>query len=480
MADDDLAFAPAWHLRQLIGEKKVSPVELAQLFLSRIEALNPKLNAYLTVTAEEALAAAREAEGAVLRGEELGPLHGVPISIKDLVATKGIRTTRGSLLYKEFVPDEDEVVVQRIRRAGAVILGKTNTPEFGHLGTSENLLGDACRNPWDLSCTSGGSSSGAGAGLAAGLHPLAHGSDGGGSIRIPSSMCGVYGIKPTQGRVPRPYPIPGGWGIFSQNGPMAHTVRDAALLLQVMAGPDSSDPTCIQEAPPSFLSSLNDGVRGLRIGWSPDMGSLPVDPEVRRTAQEAAQVFVELGATVEDADFALEHEQVREMFKTIWWSDYAANFGELVATRGEETTPTFRAMVEEAVQWKASRLALALRELEWHRARVAQVFQSFDLLLTPTLATTAFPVEQRPEVIDGQPVDPFWGFTPFSFPINMSGNTAASVPCGFSAQGLPIGLHIIGRKGEEATVLRASAAFEAARPWADRHPPVSLNLPSAS
>ena len=472
MRESDLAFTPAWQLRQLIVDKKVSPVELAELYLRRIDALNPRLNAFLTVAAEEALASAREAEVAVQRGDTLGALHGVPISIKDLTLTKGIRTTRGSLLYKEFVPDEDEVIVRRIRRAGAVILGKSNTPEFGHLGTSENLLGDACRNPWDLTCTSGGSSAGAGAGLAAGLHPLAQGSDGGGSIRIPSSMCGVYGLKPTQGRVPRPYQVPGGWGIFSQNGPMARTVRDAAILLQVLAGPDPSDPTCILEAPPDFLASLDEGVRGLRIGWSPDMGSLPVDPEVRRTAEAAAQVFVDLGATVEEADFALDHEQLRELFKTFWWSDYAANFEEMVASRGEEMTPTFQTVIRKAAQWKVSRLALALRELEWHRAQVAQFFQRFDLLLTPTLATTAFPVDQRPEVIDGEVVDPYWGFTPFTFPINMSGNTAASVPCGFSAEGLPIGLHIIGRKGEEATVLRASAAFEVARPWANRRPPL--------
>ena len=473
MTDDDLAFTPAWQLRRLIGEKKISPVELTELFLRRIETLNPKLNAYLTVVAEEAVTTAREAEAAVKRGDKLGPLHGVPISIKDLTATRGIRTTRGSLLFKNFVPDEDEVVVERIRQAGAVILGKTNTPEFGHLGTSENLLGDYCRNPWDLRCTSGGSSSGAAAGLAAGLHPLAQGSDGGGSIRIPASMCGVYGIKPTQGRVPRAYPVPGGWGIFVQNGPMARTVRDAAVLLQVLAGPDTGDPTCILEPPPDFLTTLGEGVHGLRIGWSPTMGSVPVDPEVRHSIEEAAQVFTELGATVEEADFALDHEEVWEVFKTFFWSDYAANLGELLATRSEEVTPSIRVIVETAGRWNVSRLALAFRELEWHRARVAGLFERFDLLLTPTLATTAFPVEQRPAVIDGQPVNPYWGFTPFTYAFNMSGNPAASIPCGFDGKGLPIGLHIVGRKGEESTVLRASAAFEAAHPWADHRPPVS-------
>ena len=473
MSDSGLTFTPAWRLRQLIGEKRVSPVELAELFLRRIEELNPTLNAYLTVTADQALDSAREAEAAVQRGDSLGPLHGVPISIKDLAATKGIRTTRGSLLFRNFIPDEDEVLVRRIRTAGAVILGKTNTPEFGHLATCENLLGDACRNPWDSTCTSGGSSGGAAAGLAAGMHPLAHGSDGGGSIRIPASMCGVYGIKPTQGRVPRPYQGPGGWGMFGQNGPITHTVRDAAVLLQVLAGPDPSDPTCIQEAPPDFTASLDDGVKGLRIGWSPDLGSVAVDPEVRRVTQKAAQVFGEHGATVEEAGFTWDHDHMREMFTTIFFSDYAAAFGEMMATRAAEMTPTFQSIMEQAQKWPVSRLALALREMEWHRGRVAEFFQRFDLLLTPTLATTAFPVGQRPEVIDGKEVHPFWGFTPFTFPFNMSGNTAASVPCGMSEKGLPIGLHIVGRKGAEATVLAASAVFEAAQPWTDRRPPLS-------
>ncbi|MCZ6789451.1 MAG: amidase family protein [Chloroflexi bacterium] len=473
MSDSDLTFAPAWKLRQLIGEKRVSPVELTELFLRRIEELNPTLNAYLTVAADQALESAREAEAAVQRGDSLGPLHGVPISIKDLATTKGIRTTRGSLLFKDFIPDEDEVQVQRIRGAGAVILGKTNTPEFGHLGTSENLLGDACRNPWDSTRTSGGSSGGAAAGLASGMHPLAHGSDGGGSIRIPASMCGVYGIKPTQGRVPKPYHGPGGWGMFGQSGPITHTVRDAAILLQVLAGPDPSDPTCLQESPPDFAASLDDGVKGLRIGWSPDLGSVAVDPEVSRVTQEAAQVFGEHGAVVEEAGFTWDHEEIRETFKTLFFSDYAAAFGEAPAARVEQMTPTFQAIIEQARQWPVSRLALALRELEWHRGRVAELFRGFDLLLTPTLATTAFPVGQRPEVIDGKAVDPFWGFNPFNFPFNMSGNTAASVPCGFSEKGLPIGLHIVGRKGAEATVLAASAVFEAARPWAGRRPPVS-------
>src|SRR5712692_141443 len=296
MSDTDLAFMPTHELRARIASKQVSPVEVTQVYLRRIEARNPQLNTYLTVTADLALKMAREAEQAVLDGKLLGPLHGVPISIKDLEVTKGIRSTIGSLIFKDTVPEMDSIVVERVRQAGAVILGKTNTPEFGLLGTTENRLGDACRNPWNRERTSGGSSGGAGAAVAAGLCSLATGSDGGGSIRIPSSFCGVYGIKPTQGRVPR-Y---GGLGRpsigqFSQSGPMARSVRDAALLLQVLAGPDPRDASCLPEMPPDFLAGLDYGVRGLRLGWSADFGYAAVDPHVAQVTAQAAQVFASLG-----------------------------------------------------------------------------------------------------------------------------------------------------------------------------------------
>ena len=471
--DQELAFTPAWELRGMMASKQVSPVELTELYLRRIEALDHNLNAYLTVTAEEALRDAREAEAAIQSGQPLGPLHGIPISIKDLNLTKGVRTTRGSLLFKDFVPQTDEPVVRRIKEAGAIILGKTNTPEFGASATTENRLGEPCRNPWDTKRTSGGSSGGAGAGLAAGLHPLAQGSDGGGSIRIPSSLCGTFGIKPTQGRVARPYKGPGGWGQFSQNGPMTRTVRDTALLLQVMAGPDPEDAIALQEEPPDFSANLGKGVAGLRIGWSPDMGSLAVDPEVRRITEEAAHVFEDLGATVQQADVPVDHDNLRNIFMIIWLSDYAAVNTELLETRGDEYTDQLREMLKEAVTWPASRLASALHGLEWHRYQMNNIVTQYDLLLTPTLATAAFPVEERPTVIDGKEVGAFWGFTPLTFPINMSGHTASSVPCGFNSDGMPVGLQIIGHKGDEATVLQASAAFEEARPWAGFRPPVS-------
>ena len=473
MNDQGLAFTPAWKLAEMVASKAASSAELTELFLERIERLDPQLHAYITVAGDQAIAAAREADAAVGRGTPLGPLHGVPIGIKDLAGTKGIRTTRGSLALKDFVPDADEVMAARVKNAGAVVLGKTNLPEFGHRPTNENRLGDACRNPWDTTMTSGGSSGGAAAGLAAGLHPLATGTDAGGSIRIPASLCGVYGIRPTQGRVPKFYQPPGGWMVFAQAGPMTHTVRDAAILLQVMAGPDATDPTTLRQPAPDFTAGLDSGIRGLSIGWSPDLGSLPVDPEVRRVTTEAAHAFETLGAKVEEVSVELDHAHILDIFKTIFMSDLAAGAGGLAAARRDELSPSLVALIDEAQSWPASKLALALRELEWHRARISDVVGQYDLLLTPTVATTAFPVGESPSVIDGQSVDPVWGFTPFSYPFNMSGHPAASVPCGFSETGLPIGLQIVGQIGDEAMVLRASAVYESAHPWTNRRPPVA-------
>lgn len=471
MAHDELAFTPAWRLSELIRQRELSSIELTRHLLERIQRHNPKLNAFLTVSADEAVAASERAQDKLMRGEDLGALHGIPLSIKDLVATQGIRTTRGSRIFQDDVPEQDDILVERIRAAGAIILGKTNTPEFGHRGTTENLLGDACRNPWNLELTAGGSSGGAAAALAAGLGPLATGSDGGGSIRIPAAFCGVFGIKPTQGRVPRLYPTPGGWGMFSQNGPMGRDVRDVAVLLQVMSGPDPRDPSSIREDAPDFLRSLTGDIRGLRIAWSPDYGYAAVAPDVREVAEQAAKSFEDLGAHVEDAAPSIDGSRIRDLFRTVFIGDYVANYGHLLETHREELTPLLREWMEEAREWRADRVLKALRELEWHRYRMAQFFDTYDLLLSPTLAVDAFPIESWPDTIDGQSVDPYWGFTPFTCPVNMSWGTAASVPCGFSRNGLPIGLHIVGDQGHEELVLRACVAFEAAHPWANQIPP---------
>ncbi len=470
--DSDLCFAPATEISRLIREKEISVPELVELFYRRIDQLNPRLNAYLALCPDQAMAEARLAQEAVAQGRPLGPLHGVPVSIKDLEVTKGIPSTMGSLLFRDRVPDADSVVVERVRQAGAIILGKTNTPEFGQSGTTDNKLGGPCRNPWNPERTSGGSSGGAGAALAAGLCTLATGSDGGGSIRIPASFNGVFGIKPTQGRVPR-YGGYGGPGvnIFSQPGPMSHTVADTALLLQVLAGPDPRDPACIRQAPPDFSAGLRGGVRGWRIAWSPDLGYAAVDPEVSRVTAEAARLFEELGATVEEPQLALEDPF--PAFFDVFATGAYASYGHLLERHRDDFTDYGLRSLEHGTEVTGADLSRALLRVDQLRRQMEDFFDDYDLLLTPTMAVTAFSVDEKPSVIGGRSVEPGWGYLPFTYPINMTGQTASSVPCGFSEDGMPIGLHLVGPAGSEAKVLQASAALEELRPWADKRPPVS-------
>ena len=474
--EQELAFTSATELQQLIASGQVSCVEIAELFFQRIEDLNPRLNAFLALCPDQALEEARQAQEAVQNGANLGPLHGIPISVKDLELTQGITTTLGSAMFQGRVPDFDSVVVERVRAAGAIILGKTNTPEFGLSGTTENKLGDACRNPWNTERTPGGSSGGAAAALAAGLCTLATGSDGGGSIRIPASFSGVFGIKPSQGRVPR-Y---GGYGFpaanhFSQSGPMSRTVADTALLLQVLAGPDARDPVSMRETPPDFSATLAQGVAGWKIAWSPDLGYAGVDPEVIRVTEKAARVFEELGAAVETPDLVIDDpfQAFWDVFATASYTSY----GHLLDEHRDDFTYYGLRAFDHGAEVTGADLSRALLRVDQLRRQMENFFDDYDLLLTPTMAVPAFPVEDRPAVIGGKEVDPFWGYLPFTFPINMTGQTAASVPCGFSedpaSAGMPIGLHLVGPRGAEAKVLQASAAFERARPWVDKRPPVS-------
>ena len=471
--DDALAFAPATELRGLIADKQVSPVELAALCFDRIERLDPQLNAYLTLTRDAAMDSAAAAEQAVMRGDELGPLHGVPISVKDLEMTKGVRTTGGSLAFKDRVPAEDSVVVERVKAAGAIMLGKTNTPEFGHRGTTENLLGDACRNPWNTARTPGGSSGGAAAALAAGLCPISTGSDGGGSIRIPASFCGVYGIKPTQGRVPRynGSAAPAVANQISQSGPITRTVADAALLLQALAGWDARDVGSLRDAPADYAAALDADISGMRMAWSADFGYAAVDAEVSDACAAAARAFEGMGCAVDEPGFALDSPQ--EAFRVIFAANTYASLGYLMRDRPDELTDYFLDAMQRGAAFTAADYAKALGELDIVKAKFDALFAEYDLLLSPTMAVPAFAINEHPAVIDGKAVDPFFGYLPFTYPINAIGHPAASVPCAFTADGMPIGLHIVGRKGDEAAVLAASAAFERARPWAHHRPPVS-------
>ena len=469
--DKELAFAPALEHRTLIADKQISPIDLTQLYLDRIEELDSGFNSYLTVTADEALTAARAAEKAVARGEDLGPLHGVPISVKDLELTKGIRTTSGSLVFKDRVPDEDSVIVDRIRGAGAVILGKTNTPEFGMLAMTENRLGDHCRNPWNPERTTGGSSGGAGASVAAGLCSLATGTDAGGSVRIPASFCGIYGIKPTQGRVARYTGAAASVAAnhFSQPGPMTRTVADSALLLQVMAGHDSRDPTSLRDPVPNYLAAVDRDIRGLKMAWSVDYGYASVDPEVVEVTSRAAHVYEELGCTVDDTSLAFDSPW--DIYDTLTGAGAIRGYGAILERHSDLLTDYARKRISSGASVTGAEYAGALGQRDRLKAQVADLLEEYDLLLSPTMAVPAFPVGEPPTEIGGREVDRSLGYSPFTFPINVAGHPAASVPCGFSSDGMPIGLHIVGRRLDEETVIAASAAFERVRPWSDRRPP---------
>ena len=469
--DQELAFASALEQRTLIAQKQVSPVELTELYLDRIEELDSRFNSYLTVTADEAISAAKVAENAVAQGEDLGPLQGLPISVKDLELTKGIRTTGGSLVFKDRIPDEDSVIVQHIREAGAVILGKTNTPEFGLLGMTENRLGDHCRNPWNTERTTGGSSGGAGASIAAGLCSLATGTDAGGSVRIPASFCGIYGIKPTQGRVARytGAAAPVAANHFSQPGPMTRAVADSALLLQVMAGHDARDPTSLRDPVPNYLAAVDRDIRGLKIAWSPDYGYAAVDPEVAEVTSRAAHVYEELGCTVDET--SLDFGSAWDTYDTLTRAGSFRGYGAVLEQHGDLLTDYVRKRIVGGASVTGAEYAGALGQRDRLKAQVADLFDEYDLLLSPTMAVPGFPVGEPPTKIGGREVDGSRGFSPFTFPINVAGHPAASVPCGFSSDGMPIGLHIVGRRLDEENVIAASAAFERVRPWSDRRPP---------
>jgi aspartyl-tRNA(Asn)/glutamyl-tRNA(Gln) amidotransferase subunit A len=469
MANDELCWLSATALAALIRKKKVSPVEVVDAVLDRIERINPKLNAYVTVTADEARTAAKAAERALgRRGGKLGPLHGVPFSVKDLVITKGVRTTFGTPLFRDNVPGEDAPMVARLKAAGAIMLGKTNTPTFGWIGATHNLLFGITRNPWNREHTPGGSSGGASAAVAAGLGPLAIGTDGGGSIRIPASFAGIFGHKPSYGRIPV-YPPSAAWSL-SHLGPMTRTVADAALMMQVTAGPDERDQSSLPADGADYAKALRPGIKGLRIAYTDDLGFADVvDPEVRAVCARAARTFRELGGRLETV--APRWPSPAQCWFDIFIGGIATRLAPYRGRRGEIDAGLYQ-LVEEALGWPPTRYVQAwFDRLAWaDHARV--LFAKYDLLLTPTIACPPFACGlDNPTEIAGKPVTPY-AWVPFTFPFNMTGQPACSVPAGFTKDGLPIGLQIVGRRFDDVTVLRAAAAFERARPWADYRPPL--------
>jgi Asp-tRNA(Asn)/Glu-tRNA(Gln) amidotransferase A subunit family amidase len=468
MSNDDLCWTSAVELAAAIRARKLSPVELTEAVLARLDAVNPRINAFCTVVAEHARAESRAAEAAMMRGDALGALHGVPISFKDLTPTAGIRTTFGSKFFEHHVPTEDAIVVERARKAGAIVIGKTNTPEFGCKAVTDNLIFGHTRNPWRVDRVAGGSSGGAAAAVAAGLGPIAEGSDLAGSIRIPAAVCGVVGLKPSLGRVPRA-PALNGWTGLSHVGPLARTVRDAALALSVWAGPDERDPQSLPASGEDFARAADGGIRGLRVAWSADLGYAAVDAEVSRITAGAAKRFGALGATVDEAHPGFD--DALPLFVDLTAPYRAAAMEPYLSKGADQMDPVLRSRVSHgqkmsAIEWER---ATHRRTAFWHVVR--QFFERYDLLLTPTTSVAAFPIGlPHPAEIEGRRVDNQLQWFPFTFPFSITGQPAITVPCGFTAEGLPVGLQIVGRRFAEGTVLRAAAAFETAQPWADRRP----------
>jgi Asp-tRNA(Asn)/Glu-tRNA(Gln) amidotransferase A subunit family amidase len=458
----------------MVRRREISPVEIVDAILARIDRVNPRLNAYCTLVADQARRAAREAEAAVMRGDTLGPLHGVPYSLKDLTPTRGIRTTMGSKIFEHLIPEEDAALVERLRGGGGILLGKTNTPEFGCKPATDNRVFGATRNPWALDCSPGGSSGGAAAAVAAGLGPLAEGSDLAGSIRHPAAWCGVVGFKPSQGRVAR-YPSPASWNAMSANGPIARTVADAALMFSVMVGPDPRDPLALPHTGEEWVRLADDpNLESVRIAWTPDLGgSATVDPGIVAICERAAVgTFQNLGCSVEEA--SPEIGDILEPFLALNAAVRLATVGKYLDKWREQMDPILVRRLEVGHSLTPQDIGKAEVERSAYHQRLRKFFEHYDLLLLPTTAIAAMPLgELFPGEIAGRRIAQHLDMLLTSFAFNFSAHPAISVPCGQTADGLPVGLQIVAGWRQDAAVLRAAAAFEAAAPWTGRRPPLA-------
>ena len=468
--NDDLCLTPATELAAAIRSRDVSPVDIVEAVLARIESLNEQVNAFITVDADGALESARAAEAAVMAGEELGPLHGLPVSIKDLEPVAGLRCTYGSKFFEANIADIDGIVTERTKAAGGIIIGKTNACHSGHKDMCDNLIGPPCRNPWKLDRTSGGSSGGAGAAVVAGLGPLAQGSDGAGSIRIPAALCGTFGLKPSFGRIPH-WPNKTSWRAIAHDGPLTRTVADAALYLQALAGPDPRDPASIDSSPDDYVAAVAqpvEAMKGLRVAWSEDLGYAAVDPEVRELTRRAAERFSDLGCHVEAVDPGWDNPQ--EAFARDYHAQIAWKMSPDYDKQPDYFEPSLAFMIEAGRNVSAEEIVLGgvFRTNFYHQVR--EFFQRYDLLMTPQMPIGAWSVEQGPREIDGIHTPSMFDRLPFTVPFNWSGYPAASVPCGFTSEGLPVALQVVGRWHADSQVLQAAASFEQAAAWAHRWP----------
>ncbi|MHA1255797.1 MAG: amidase [Promethearchaeota archaeon] len=456
MNKEDICFMSAVDMGEKIRSQELTSVEITETIIERIEKINPIINAYCTPTFDIARDMAKKADDAVKKGEKLGILHGIPTSIKDLMETKGVRTTYGSKVYENFIPDEDAISVERLKDAGIVFLGKTNTPEKGHKEMTDNLIFGVTKNPWILERTCGGSSGGAGAAVAAGLSPLALGSDGGGSIRVPSCWCGIYGLKPNFGRIPRNVTNLG-FSDLSHHGPMVRHVKDAALMLDAMAGPHYLDKYSYLQKEGSFLDALKERPKKLKIGYSLNLGFLKkINKDVEKAVIDSVLKFEQFGWSVEKVNIKLK--KAAKALGLIMMPESLHDFKPLLEEWRDKISPSLVFQLDMATKVTISDVmdAHSMRlELE---KTVYQYFQNYDILISPTASVIAPKLD---EIFQADPL-------PYAF--NLTWNPAASIPCGWSSEGVPIGMQIVGRKLDEKTVFQVSKAFEEIAPWQDKRP----------
>ncbi len=477
MSDHDLAFAPVSKLTSLIRKKEVSPVELTRTVLERIDKSQSSLNAFITVCDDQALRQAKVAEQTIMRGDPLGPLHGIPFSVKDTISTENVRTTFGSLIFKDHVPKRDAVAVARVKAAGGILVGKTTTPEFAFLGMTEAPLFGRTRNAWSAERTSGGSSGGAATAVAAGLGPIAVATDAGGSARIPAACNGIVGMKPSLGAVPHDW-ADDGFGNMQYVAPITRTVLDAAIMLDVMSGPDSADPLSVNRVRIDHAAAVRAGgnLKGIRIQWRPFLGNAALDSDVRSACEKALKVFSDLGADITEGTGQLENPE--KLISVVNASYRRRQYGELIAQNADKVSPSLMRQFASVSNISGDDLWGGLIARTSLYRQVQAWFDDADLIITPTLSRTALPIDQdffAPIEIEGKKIDtPRRAWYPYTIPFNASGNPAISVPCGWASDGLPIGLQLVGALGADGFILRVSAMFEQAQPWAQRQPALPL------
>jgi aspartyl-tRNA(Asn)/glutamyl-tRNA(Gln) amidotransferase subunit A len=466
----DLAFQSGTALARLIGQKQVSPVELVRAYLERIDRLDGRLHAFITVCPEAALDAARRAESELLAGDAIGPLHGVPFAVKDQIDTRDVRTTQGSRLFVDAVPVEDATVIRRLRDAGAILLGKLNLTEFALGGTQDFPFGQP-RNPWNLEHDPGGSSSGSGIAAAAALTGVCLGEDTGGSIRSPAAWCGTVGLRPTWGRVSRRGVFPLCWSMDAV-GPLARTVDDVALVLRVIAGRDELDPTTSRRPVPDYPSALTGDIRGTRIGVITELTE-GAEPEVRAAVEAATTLLGRAGADVDQVSLPLL-ERAGAVFMALADSEGAGLHHTWLRTRGAEYDRGTRRRLLAASLVPAAAYHQAQRARALIRVAMSDALARHDLLVLPTAPTAAPPIAAGRAPIESreEAARRFFTRRAYGSPASLAGTPGISVPCGFTAAGLPIGLQIVGRPFDEPAVLRVAHAYEQATEWRRRRPPL--------